>query len=248
MKTLTGAALAACLLVATNVAAARADDKPKTGFLDRVYKDADGKEIKYVLFVPHDYKGDKAYPLILFLHGAGETFDGKNEGKQAKVGIGKAVEKEEKSFPAFVLMPQAQKRSWKADGEDAQRALDILGAIQKEYKIDDKRLYLTGLSMGGFGTWSLAAKYPDKWAAIVPICGGGEPKDAEKIKDIPCWVFHGDADTAVKVDRSRDMVKALKDAGGKPKYDEYPGVGHNSWDKAYGTKELYDWLFMQQKK
>ena len=102
--------------------------------------------------------------------------------------------------------------------------------------------------MGGFGTWSLAARYPEKWAAIVPICGGGDPKEADKIKDIPCWCFHGDADTAVKVESSRKMIAALKEAGGKPKYDEYAGVGHNSWDKAYGTKELYEWLLMQKLK
>ena len=99
--------------------------------------------------------------------------------------------------------------------------------MQKEYKIDDKRIYLTGLSMGGFGTWSLAAKYPDRWAAIVPFCGGGDPAKAKEIKDIPCWCFHGDADQAVPVRASREMVEALKAAGGKPKYTEYPGVGHN---------------------
>jgi predicted peptidase len=248
MKTLTWKAVAASLLAVTALAAARADDAPKTGFQTLTHKDADGKEVKYILFVPHDYKGDKPFPLILFLHGAGETADGKNEGKQTKVGIGPAVEKQEKTFPAFVLMPQAQKRGWTADGEEGKRAMDILAEVQKNYKIDDKRLYLTGLSMGGFGTWSFATKYPEKWAAIVPICGGGNVKDAEKIKDIPCWCFHGDADTAVKVDRSREMIKALKDAGGSPKYDEYPGVGHNSWDKAYATKELYEWLFDQKKK
>jgi predicted peptidase len=248
LKTLKWALFAACLFMAAAVSSTRADDASKTGFLDLAFKDSTGKEVKYVLFVPHDYKGEKAYPLILFLHGSGETFDGKNEGKQAEVGIGKAVKKEAKTFPAFVLMPQAQKRSWQADGEDAQRALDILKSVEKDYKIDDKRLYLTGLSMGGYGTWSLAAKYPEKWAAIVPICGGGNVKDAEKIKAIPCWCFHGDADKSVSVDKSRAMVKALTEAGGEPKYDEYPGVGHNSWDKAYATKELYEWLFKQQKK
>ena len=94
----------------------------------------------------------------------------------------------------------------------------------------------------------IAAAHPDRWAAIVPICGGGSVKDAEKIKDVPTWVFHGDADAAVKVDRSREMVEALRRAGGKPKYDEYPGVPHNSWDKAYGTDELYKWLLEQKKK
>jgi predicted peptidase len=237
-------ALALVALVGAGQAPCRAADKDERGFLDRVHKDSDGKEAKYVLFVPHDYKGDKAYPLILFLHGSGESgSDGK---KQAGQGIGNAIKKQEKTFGFITVFPQSQKRTWAADSEDAKRALDILAEVQKQYKVDAKKVYLSGLSMGGFGTWSLAAKYPDRWAAIVPICGGGDPKQAEKIKDIPCWCFHGDADKAVKVERSRDMIEALKKAGGKPKYDEYPGVGHNSWDKAYGTKELYEWLLMQQ--
>ena len=128
------------------------------------------------------------------------------------------------------------------------RARDILEEVEKDYKTDKKRVYLTGLSMGGFGTWSFAAAHPKRWAAIAPICGGGSVKDAEKIKDIPCWCFHGDADTAVPVAGSRDMIEAIKKAGGNPKYTEYPGVGHNSWDKAYGTKELWTWLLEQKKK
>lgn len=225
---------------------ARAADQEGRGFLDRIHKDKDGKEAKYVLFVPHDYKADKPMPLILFLHGSGET--GTDGQKPVKAGIGNAIKKQEKTFPFIVIFPQSQKRTWKADSADAQRALDILAEVRKEYKVDPKRIYLTGLSMGGFGTWSLAAKYPDRWAAIVPICGGGDPKDAAKIKDIPCWCFHGDADKAVIVEKSREMIEVLKAAGGKPKYTEYPGVGHNSWDKAYGTKELYEWLLKQELK
>jgi len=225
-------------------AMARADDKH--GFLDRVYKDADGKEAKYVLFIPKEYDGKKAYPLILFLHGAGETgTDGK---KQAEVGLGKAIEKQADTFPFITVFPQSQKRTWQANSDDGKRALAILDETEKEYKVDKKRVYLTGLSMGGFGTWSMAETFPEKWAAIVPICGGGDPKTAEKIKNIPCWIFHGDADNAVKVDRSRDMKKALETAGGKPIYTEYAGVGHNSWDKAYATKELYEWLLKQESK
>lgn len=130
----------------------------------------------------------------------------------------------------------------------------ILGEVQKAYKTDPKRVYLTGLSMGGYGTWSLAAAHPDKWAAIVPVCGGvsggpkAYPEAAQKIKDIPTWVFHGDQDSAVPVKFSRDIVAALKEAGGAPKYTEYPGVAHNSWDKAYGEKELWTWLLAQKKK
>jgi predicted peptidase len=245
-------ALACGCLLLLSMARGRATEKKVTGFLDRVYKDADEKEAKYVLFVPEDYKGDKPYPLILFLHGAGETgTDGK---KPSQVGIGPAIKKQQQTFPCSTIFPQSQKRTWSADSDDGKRALAILAEVEKEYKIDPKRVYLTGLSMGGFGTWSLAAKYPDRWAAIVPICGGDalrggvDLKRAAKIKDIPCWVFHGDADPAVPVQKSRDMVEALKAAGGHPKYDEYPGVGHNSWDKAYGTPELYEWLLKQHLK
>jgi predicted peptidase len=221
-------------------------DKEETGFVDRVFKDAAGKESKYVLFVPHDYKGNKAFPLVLFLHGAGET--GTDGQKQVKVGLGPAIKKQEKTFGFIAVFPQARSRTWKADSEEGKRAMAILEQIEKDYKVDPKRIYLTGLSMGGYGTWSFAVKYPDKWAAIVPICGGGDAKEAAKIKHIPCWCFHGDADKAVKVSQSRDMVQALKDAGGTPQYTEYSGVGHNSWDKAYGTPELYDWLLKQSLK
>lgn len=217
----------------------------ETGFVDKVHKDADGKEAKYVLYVPKDYDGKKEYPVILFLHGSGETgTDGK---KPSLVGLGPAIRKLN-SFGFITIFPQSHKRTWQADSDDAKRALAILETTMKEYKTDPKKVYLTGLSMGGFGTWSLAAKYPEKWAAIVPICGGGNPADAGKFKDIPCWCFHGDKDTAVKVERSRDMIEALKKAGGKPEYTEYPGVGHNSWDQAYATKDLFPWLLKQSLK
>ena len=221
------------------VAHARVDDK-STGFLNKVFT-ADKSDAKYVVFIPHSYTGDKEYPLILFLHGAGER--GKDGEKQVKQGIGNAIKfkGKEKTFPFIVILPQAVK-GWQAEGDDAKRALAILDEVQKTYKVDNKRVYLTGLSMGGFGTWSLAAALPDRWAAIVPICGGGNPKMAEKIKHIPCWCFHGDKDGAVPVQRSRDMIKALKDAGGEPRYSEFPYVGHNSWDPAYATEEVYSWL------
>jgi len=238
-------ALLGAALLCLAPAALRADE-PKTGLLDRTFAGDDGKEAKYVLFVPHDYKGDKPYPLILFLHGAGETGD---DGKrQTYVGLGPVLRMQAKTFPAFVIFPQSQDRTWDAESKDGQRAMAILAAVQKEYKIDDKRLYLTGLSMGGFGTWSNAVKYPDKWAAIVPVCGGGDPGKAEAIKNIPCWGFVGDKDNAMLLDGMRKMIEALKAAGGKPKFDEYQGIGHNSWEMAYNTPELYEWLFAQQRK
>ncbi len=218
------------------------------GFQDKVTKDPDGKEAKWVLFVPKaaakPKEGEK-FPLIVFLHGSGETgTDGK---KQAEVGLGPAVKKQAETFPAYVIFPQSQKRSWQAGGPDSDRALRILDQFVKENPVDPNRIYLTGLSMGGFGTFSLAVSQADRWAAIVPICGGGLPSHAEKFKHIPCWCFHGDMDKAVAVTYSRFMIEALKKVGGEPKYTEYPGVEHNSWDKAYATPELYTWLFAQKR-
>jgi predicted peptidase len=245
MKTRTFGLIAFVCLLATSTL--RGDDKKvEQGFLDRVYKDSSGKEVKYILFVPHEYKGDQAYPTILFLHGAGESgTDGK---KQSAVGLGPAIRKNEKTFPFIALFPQSQRGGWGATTDEGKRAMAILAEVEANYKVDSKRIYLTGLSMGGMGTFSLAAAHPEKWAAIVPVCGRGNAGTAEKMKNIPCWCFHGDADNAVNVKGSREMMDALKKAGAEPKYTEYPGVGHNSWDKAYGTKELYDWLLEQKLK
>jgi predicted peptidase len=221
----------------------------KTGFVNRVHKDKDG-DSKYVVFVPHGYTGEKAMPLILFLHGAGERGDdGQAPVMQGIANGGIKFKSNEKTFPFFVVFPQCKvKGNWKAGGADADRALAILDEVQKAYKIDDKRLYLTGLSMGGSGTWSLAAAHPDKWAAIAPICGGGESSNADMIKHIPCWCFCGDQDSAKLVENNRAMIKALKAAGGAPRYSEFPFVGHNSWDSAYVTPELYTWFLKHSTK
>lgn len=219
----------------------------ETGFLDKTFKNDDGSTSPYVVFVPHTYDGKTPVPVILFLHGAGETKGGKMMPVQQ--GIAPHIKgRQEKTFPAIVVIPQAETRGWQADGPNGKRAIAMLDATMKEYKTDPDRVYLTGLSMGGYGTWHAAFTYPDRWAAIVPICGGGDPRGAEKIKHIPCWVWHGDQDRAVKVDLSRQMVEALKKAGGEPRYTELEWVGHNSWDAAYASPDLYAWLFRQKKK
>ncbi|MBA4187667.1 MAG: hypothetical protein C0467_06565 [Planctomycetaceae bacterium] len=223
-----------------------ADDKPATGFSEKTIKNTDGTTSPYVVFVPKDYDGKKEYPVILFLHGAGETKGGTK--KPVEVGIGPAIKRDENAFPFIVVIPQSEKRTWNATSDDGKRALAILDEVTKSHKTDPKRIYLTGLSMGGYGTWSMAAAHPERWAAIVPICGGGDPTKAPLIKDIPMWCFHGDKDTAVSVKKSQEMIEALKKAEGKPKYTEYPGVGHNSWDMAYAEKELFPWLLEQKKK
>jgi predicted peptidase len=228
-----------CAIMFTLCIAAVQAGEGKTGFLDKLHK-GKGGDVKYIVFVPKDYDGKKVYPVILFLHGAGESgTDGK---KQAAVGLGKAIRGKNEDFPFIAIFPQSQKGGWDANKVEGKRAMAILEEVETDYKTDKKRVYLTGLSMGGFGTWSFAAAHPKRWAAIAPVCGGGDVKTADKIKDIPCWCFHGDADGAVKVERSREMIKALKDAGGSPRYDEYAKVGHNSWDRAYGTAELYTWF------
>jgi predicted peptidase len=238
-------ALALGCLFSLALAPASASDKIEHGFLDRVYKGADGSVAKYVIFVPHDYRGDKPFPVILFLHGAGATG---TDGKKQVSGVAAEIRRNVKAFPFIVVFPQSQKRTWRADSEDGKRALAILAEVAKQYQVDARRFYLTGLSMGGSGTWSLATAHPEKWAAIVPICGRGDLRLAAKIKDLPCWCFHGEADPTVRVELSREMIKALKAAGGDPKYTEYPGVGHNSWTKAYATTELYEWLLKQRLK
>jgi predicted peptidase len=223
---------------------AQAADKPTTGFLDKTFKNADDSTSPYVVFIPKDYDGTKEFPVILSLHGSGETKGGGK--KPVEVALGTAIKAREKSFPFITVIPQSEKRTWKADSDDGKRALAILDEVMKEYKTDPKRIYLTGLSMGGNGTWSMAAAYPEKWAAIVPICGKGDTKDVDRIKGIPCWSFVGENDPSIK--QIREMIEALKKAGGDLKYTEYPKVGHNCWDKAYGTDELYTWLLKQKKK
>lgn len=234
------------------VAAARAatDAEPDRGFLDRVHSDNAGDH-KYVVFVPHDYTTDKEWPVLLFLHGAGERgTDGK---KHVDVGLGKAIRAREKTFPFIAVFPQcedrqvAARRGWAPDGTDGARALAILTEVEKAYRTDKERVYLTGLSMGGFGTWAIAAAAPNRWAAIVPICGAGDPEWAPKIAGLPVWCFHGGDDRVVSPDGSRRMIEALKNAGATPTYTEYPGVGHNSWDAAFGTDELYTWLLKQKR-
>ena len=218
--------------------------------VDKSFTNGDGTKSPYVVCVPEGYDRDEYGPLpvILFLHGSGESKGGEKMPVLQGL-LNGHYQKQAKKFPAIVVIPQCETRKtgWNAKSPDGLRAIAILDATIKEYQCDAGRQYLTGLSMGGYGSWSLAAAYPERWACVVPICGGGTPADAEAIKDLPIWAFHGDADGAVKVEKSRDMVAALKAAGGKPRYTELAYVGHNSWDAAYGVEELYSWMFAQKK-
>ena len=230
--------------------------KRETGFLDRTLS-IRGVTYKYQVFVPDNWSSNQKWPIILFLHGVGER--GTDGLIQTQVGIATAIRNDRSHFPALVVMPQCLKEHRWTDPEMEELSLSALGSASREFKGDPKRTYLTGLSMGGYGSWALAARYPNKFAAVVPICGGIlTPDDARKQPDsdripyleaakkigtkLPIWVFHGDADPDVPVSESRHMVEALKADGADVHYTEYPGVGHKSWDKAYAEPELMTWL------
>ena len=234
----------------------------ETGFLNRtITLTGTGTNYRYQVFVPADWTSHKKWPVILFLHGAGERGD---DGlAQTQVGIGGAIRAHPERFPAVVVMPQCRKDARWTDSAMEAQSLAALDQSIKEFHGDLDRVYLTGLSMGGYGSWALAAKYPGKWAAAVIICGGIRRKSdpavsedaalklyagaAQKIgAKLPIWVFHGGADPTVPVTESRKMVELLKALGSAVKYTEYEGVEHNSWDKAYAEPDLTMWLFAQR--
>jgi predicted peptidase len=243
--------LATCLCVAAAVAGCSTihgkeslvkSDAVATGFINKTMK-IDGKERRYVVYVPNNYTPKKQWPLVLFLHGSGERGD---DGLlQTDVGIAHAIRKNPKWFPCIVVMPQCPNDVWWdkaiADFETA------LGSAEKEYNIDPERVYMTGLSMGGFGTWMYGAMHPERFAALMPLCGGGKPEDGPALAKTPIWAFHGDQDKAVPVAKSREMVEAVKKAGGEIKYTEYPKVEHNCWDATYGDQDAIKWLLKQRK-
>lgn len=242
---------------ASNAAPAKpqpsAERRPGTGFQDKVYRDPDGSESKYAVFIPHNYDGSKPFPAILFLHGAGS--DGSDGRLHLGLGLAPAIRKRNEDFPFVAIFPQARKgegwkgEGWKAGSPGGKRALAILDQVMKDYRIDADRVCLSGMSMGGEGTWSLAAADPQRWAAIVPICHGGNTATAARLKDVPCWCFHGVADKVIPIQRSRDMIQAIKDAGGQPLFWELSGVDHASCaDHAYAIPDLIEWLLQQNRR
>lgn len=198
---------------------------------------------QYLLFLPEGY-GEKqqSWPMILFLHGAGERGDDLRKVK--KHGPPKIV-KNKKDFPFIVVSPQCPKDDWWP--EKVEVLIHLLDDIVARYYVDTERSYLTGLSMGGYGTWALAAAYPDRFAAIAPICGGGKRLMAHRLEDVPVWAFHGAKDKVVPVKESEEMVNAIKARGGNARLTVYPDAGHDSWTETYNNKELYDWFLKHRK-
>ncbi len=203
---------------------------------------------------------DLVFPLVIFLHGSGER--GNENEKQLIHGSKLFLNLENrKNFPAYVIFPQCPEGKrwaevdWKADKQlmpaepsvPMRLTIAMIDSCIKKNPVDTSRIYIMGLSMGGFGTWDMISRFPDKFAAAAPICGGGDENQAPKIKNMPIWAFHGAIDKVVKVQRSRNMINALKKAGGNPKYTEYPKTGHDAWNKAFEEKELLKWLFSKHK-
>jgi predicted peptidase len=190
----------------------------------------------YLLYLPKDYETeDKNWPLVLFLHGAGER--GSDIEKVKAHGIPKLIS-EGKEFPFIAVSPQCPENIfWNVSLLSA-----LLDEIESKYKVDKKRIYLTGLSMGGHGTWSLAIQEPKRFAAIAPVCGWSNPATACLLKEIPIWVFHGAKDFIVPVSSSEQMVEKLKTCGTDVKLTIYPEAGHDSWTETYNNEELYTWL------
>ena len=260
MRRLIGLALIALALVRISpVVAQEKTDEPITKFFEpREYIVKDIGTLKYRLLKPVDYNPNHTYPLVIFLHGAGERGD--DNIAQLKHGMKDFLEPERrKKYPCYVLAPQCPtgkkwvEVDWSAESHEQpsepsvsmRLTHDLVLEMIETANVNKNRVYITGLSMGGYGTWDAIGRYPNLFAAAVPICGGGDPATVEKFAKLPVWAFHGDKDTAVPVERSRMMIEALKKAGGEPKYTEYPGVGHDSWSATFANPELYDWLFTQ---
>lgn len=204
------------------------------------------ERLPFLLRVPMDLKTGDKYPLLLFLHGVGER--GNDNKKQlrhdpTKLAPAGVFEKN----PMIVVAPQCPADQWWS-GQTLETVIKMVKDLQKELPVDPQRIYITGLSMGGFGTWSALALEPKLFAAAIPICGGGDPTSVDKFDKVPIWAFHGDADPTVKVEGTRSMIEALKKKGGEPKYTEYPGVQHDAWTRTYKDPELYEWLLAQKKR
>ncbi len=233
-----------------------------TGFLDRTVP-APGGARRYQVYVPSAWTRHRRWPVILFLHGVGER--GSDGLRQTQVGLGSAIRLHSDRFPAVVVFPQCPAGEYWTNPDAMKEAMDALAAAIKEFHGDRKRLYLTGLSMGGYGAWAAADRHPGLFAAITVVSGGIEAVPALSLPAVvdvppgqdpyaavaaavgatPVWIFHGAQDPILSVDGSRRMAALLKAAHPYDRYTEYPGVGHDAWDTAYADEDWARWLFSQ---
>ena len=233
----------------------------KLGMEQKMFRSPDGAILNYCVRKTGDWSGNDAPAVLLFLHGAGERGnDNQNQLRHCAADLVNFCETEK--IKAVLLFPQCPQnvmwieQSWSLPEHEMtpeptpqlRHALELLDSVIAQEKCDPKRVYISGISMGGFGTWEALSRRPESFAAAIPVCGGGDVAQAPKLKDIPIRAFHGSADSAVMVKRSRDMVKAIRAAGGtKISYTEYPGVNHDSWTATYADHANLRWLFSQSR-
>ncbi len=224
-----------------------------------IFKTQFGEQLPYQVYTP-EFKNNNKVPVILLLHGAGER--GKDNKKQTAHGFKPIIEySKANNKPVIIIAPQCPNSmqwvnvKWNTKAHampefpstPLRLALELLDSKVKSMPVDQTRIYITGLSMGGYGTWDAISRKPEYFAAALPLCGGADLKQAQKLTKLPIWTVHGDKDSAIPVSRSRDMVKALKDANGKITYTEHPGAGHNIWSRTYSDEKVLDWLFNQKR-
>ncbi|WP_454832002.1 carboxylesterase family protein [Pseudoxanthomonas wuyuanensis] len=259
--------LFALCLLSIALSACQSMPSAATGVFVKRELSLDGITYRYQVFVPASrFRKEKA-PVVLFLHGSGER--GSDGEKQLLAGLGPYLQTHADSFPAIVVFPQSpEDSSW--DGAVAQMALATLEAASAEFGGDPQRTYATGMSRGGYGTWELALLQPQRFAALVPICGGitapGTRPDldtlmvagtagnddpfaaaAQRLRGIPAWIFHGGKDDVVPPAQSRRMYAALKAEGANVQYTEFPDASHNAWDATYQSEAMWRWLFAQRR-
>lgn len=225
------------------------------------YANGEGDTLNYRMLIP-DYDTLRKYPLVIFLHGAGERGD--DNRSQLKWGIMNFATDEMMSLhPAYIIAPQCPKGEWWANYErnveedrwtlkdtpskPMQLVMQLVNQIKSTWPVDKDRIYITGLSMGGMGTFDALARHPDLFAAAVPVCGAGDITKAEKFSEVPIWAFHGAEDPTVPTHHSMEMVEALTKAGAHPGLTIYPEVGHFSWLMAYSNHLMIEWMFRQHK-
>ena len=216
-----------------------ADESPQQA---KTFRDGESAKIDYLLTLPpgYDTDEDRRWPLVLFLHGRGES--GENLERVKKHGPPKLVE-DGRTFDFVLVAPQCPKSQWWQPAE----LLGLLDHLETTHRIDPDRIYVTGLSMGGYGTWALASQAPERFAAAVPICGGGDVALADTIGDLPVWAFHGTDDPVVPVEQTTRLVERLEERGGDVKLTLYPDVKHDSWTQTYDNPAVYEWMLSKRR-
>lgn len=232
-----------CVLFLTQALVSTAWNRVDADQTAHIQSKTTGAPLRYLLYLPDDYASaaQERFPLLLFLHGGGEG--GADLEKVKQHGPPKLIEDGE-SFPMLVVSPQnpSLTQFW-----DDQKLIRLLDEIEGSHRVDPNRVYLSGLSRGGYGAWRLAIQNPDRFAALIPISGGGPLPYVNKIKAVPTWVFHGGQDPVIPLSESERMVDALREAGGNVQLTVYPESGHDAWTQTYSNPEVFEWLLAQKK-